>query len=181
MINTEKTLEKFGYKPCNLAPNSKNLIVHSCDKCGSERDYTYAYALKKEQTSGNCQKCQHSHRKGVITVKKREQATVELPPEVDVLATMEQFGYDPRKLAPWSRQRIVVRCYETGKAYTPKRCGLNRNKSIIETGHFISLGAWTAKRRKGIKASAETKEKQALSQNKRRQLEKQVKTLSKVA
>jgi hypothetical protein len=58
---------------------------------------------------------------------------------------------------------------------SPKRCGLNRYKSIIETGHFISGGAWTAKRRKGVKASAQTKQAMKDSQIKRRELEKAAK------
>jgi hypothetical protein len=85
---------------------------------------------------------------------------------------MERFGYDPYSLSPWSRDRVIVRCKVTGKICAPKRCSLNRYKSILETGHFISTGAWTAERRKGKKASPETIEKMKKNQQARRMKEK---------
>lgn len=182
MINEKRTEEKYGYTSNALAPTSNLPVLWTCEGCGEEREYAYAYCLKKQekaQTSGGkelCQKCSHAHRKGVKTVKKNsgESSFMPLPPEVDVAATQERYGYDPRDLSPWSRKRVVVRCFETGEICSPRRCGLNRYKSIMETGHFISVGAWTAKRRKGVKASKETKAAMKKSQSMRRHREKTI-------
>ena len=181
MIDEAKTLEKYGYTTKELAPTSNLPVWWTCDKddCGTEREYSYAYCLRKQkkaaETGGQelCQKCSHAHRKGKVSNKKIQgKSYVELPPEVDVNATLERFGHDPHKLSPWSRQRIVVRCQKTGEVCTPRRCSLNRYKSILETGHFVSVGGWTAERRKGVKASSDTKTLMKDSQQKRRVREK---------
>lgn len=179
MVNSENTKAKYGYEPMSLAPTSNLPVLWSCDGCGEEREYSYAYCLKKKAKADACggkelcQKCSHSHRKGKATVKKTTgDAFLPLPPEVDIAATQDRYGYDPRDLSPWSRKRIIVRCFETGVICSPRRCGLNRYKSIIETGHFISVGAWTARRRKGVKASSTTKEAMSTSQKNRRVREK---------
>jgi hypothetical protein len=181
MVNNEKTKQKYGYEISSLAPTSNLPVLWSCDECGEEREYSYAYCLKKTKkaesqgTKELCQKCSHAHRKGKVTTKKKAgDAWLPLPPEVDVAATQERYGYDPRDLSPWSRKRVVVRCFETGVICSPRRCGLNRYKSIIETGHFISGGAWTAKRRKGIKVSSTTKQAMSKSQKNRRVREKTI-------
>lgn len=179
MIDADKTKQKYGYEVSSLAPTSTVPVCWKCDECGAEEEYSYAYCLRKQEAAKSrgtkelCQKCSHAHRKGQVTKKKVEgQSYVNLPPEVDVKATMDRFGYDPQTLSPWSRKRIVVVCKESGKVCTPRRCGLNRYKSILETGHFISTGAWTAKRRKGVKASEETKKSMSQSQKNRRAKEK---------
>lgn len=179
MIDETKTLEKYGYTTQELAPTSNLPVWWKCDECGEEREYSYAYCLRKKEKSGStggkelCQKCSHAHRKGKVSSKKIEgKSHVDLPPEVDVKATMDRFGYDPHKLSPWSRQRIVVNCWKTGEVCTPRRCSLNRYKSIMETGHFVSVGGWTAERRRGKKASSETKTMMKESQQKRRRREK---------
>lgn len=188
MVNEEKTQAKYGYATNALAVTSNLPVVWTCPKCGEEREYAYAYCLKKAEksqaagTADCCQKCSHQHRRGKSTVSKNPGKTfLPLPPEVDVAATMDRYGYDPRDLSPWSRKRVIVRCFETGVICSPKRCGLNRYKSIIETGHFISGGAWTAKRRKGVKVSAKTKKAMKESQIKRRAQEKTIKEQPKTA
>lgn len=178
MINAKKTLEKYKVDPQTLAPTSTQLVCWQCEECGSERDYSYAYCLRKQEMAKAknskeiCQKCAHAHRKGKASQTKNPDSFLPLPPEVDAVATMERFGHDPYKLAPWSRKRVVVKCQVTGKICTPRRSGLNRYKSIVETGHFVSIGAWTAGRRKGVKASTETKEAMKKSQQARRTSEK---------
>lgn len=186
MIDRNKTKEKYDYYPEELAPTSNLSVWTKCDKCGKEKDYSYAYALKKEEKARKendgvmlCQVCSHSHRKGKASVVTKPKSWVALPPEVNVAKTVEMFGYDPTKLSPWSRKKIVVECAKTGVECYPRRCGLNRYKSVLETGHFYSTGALTAERRKGVKASSETKESMKLSQQKRRQKEKEDKKVQK--
>lgn len=177
MISDLKTKEKYGYETNSLAPTSNLPVWWKCegDGCDEEREYSYAYCLKKElhakETGGKqlCQKCSHAHRKGVATKKKVQgQSWLPLPPEVDISATQERYGYDPRDLPPWSRKYIIVKCYETGVVSEVKRCGINTSQSVKETGHYVSVGACTAKRRKGKKASEETKKAMAKSQQNRR-------------
>ena len=181
MINVEKTKEQYGYDPTDLAPTSNKMVWWKCDKCGSERAYAYAYALRKQKkaqkegTPELCQKCAHAHRKGKVSTRKvptDQKAHYPLPPEVDRNLTMEKFGYDPETLSPWSRKRVVAICSVTGAECTPRRCSLNRYKSVMETGHFVSTGGYTGKRRKGVKATDETKQAMARSQKKRREREK---------
>lgn len=179
MINEPATKEKYGYETNSLAPTSNLPVWWKCDKCSFEREYSFAYCLKKKEHSHAtgglelCQKCSHAHRKGQVSKKKQEGQTWQpLPPEVDVAATQERFGYDPRDLSPWSRKYVIVRCSDTGVVSEVKRCGFNTSKSVIETGHYTSVGACTAKRRKGVKASEETKQAMALSQKNRRSREK---------
>lgn len=180
MINEVATKEKYGYETNSLAPTSNLPVVWKCDKCSSEREYSFAYCMKKKahaQENGGvelCQKCAHSHRVGKATVKKTEgQSWLPLPPEVDISATQDRFGYDPRDLSPWSRRYVIVRCADTGVVSEVKRCGFNTSKSVQETGHYSSVGACTAKRRKGVKASEETRLAMAESQKNRRTREKQ--------
>lgn len=179
MILKEKTKQVYGYEAESLAPTSAMPVFWQCDNCSYERQYSYTYYLKKKEHSSEtdgkelCQKCGHSHRKGTASKVVNKNSFYPLPPETDIQATMERFGYDPYSLSPWSRDRVIVRCKVTGKICSPKRCSLNRYKSIIETGHFISTGAWTAERRKGKKASEETIQKMKKNQQARRMKEKQ--------
>lgn len=180
MLLKEKTKEFYGYSTDELSPTSTYPVFWKCDNCAFERQFTMAYYQKKKADAiakhdgvENCQKCGHAHRKNKTTDNIQKGSYYPLPPETDVNATMERFGYDPYTLSPWSRKRVMVRCKETGKLFSPKRCSLNRYKSIIETGHFYSIGAWTGKRRKGLKASETTLEKQRLSQKARRKKEKE--------
>lgn len=181
MINEQETKSKYGYETNSLAPTSNLPVWWKCDNCTFEREYSFAYCLKKkehsESTGGQelCQKCSHAHRKGKATTKKQTGQTWQpLPPEVDISATQDRYGYDPRDLSPWSRKYIIVRCSDTGVVSEVKRCGINTSKSVIETGHYSSVGACTAKRRKGVKASEDTKKAMAESQKNRREREKQV-------
>lgn len=180
MILKKETLEKYGYNPDDLAPTSTKPVEWQCDICQFRRTYTKAHCEKKHEIAMShedqlekCQKCSHAHRKGKATTDVKKDSWLPLPPEVDINGTIERFGYDPTTLSPWSRKLVVVRCYQTGRICTPKRAALNKSKSVMQTGHFWSIGAWTAERRKGQKASEETKEKQKNSQKQRRKWEKE--------
>lgn len=180
MLCKDETNLKYGYDTNTLAPTSNLPIWWECDKCHEQREYSYAYYMKKkEQAKENggceiCQKCAHEHRKGIASTKKKEGQTWQpLPPEVDIKATQERYGYDPRDLSPWSRKLIIVTCPVTGFTSEIKRCGINTSKSVIETGHYNSVGACTAKRRTGVKASEKTKKSMAQSQKIRRLREKE--------
>jgi hypothetical protein len=176
MINQEKTKLKYGYFPEDLAPTSDKNVVWQCEslECKVEHDYSYAYCLKKkakakkEKKSELCQKCSHSHRKGIspkqLAIKK---PPVALPPELDLGKTMEIYGINADDLSPWSRQKVILKC-QCGKESTTKRCSLNSSKSIIETGHYKCVGCCTKDRREGAIVTQETKIKMQNSQKKRR-------------
>lgn len=179
MLLKEETEKRYGYSTESLSRTSDMPIWWKCDKCHEEREYAFAYYNKKHEESQNngsleiCQKCAHEHRKGTVSSKKCEgQAWQELPPEVEIQMTLERYGYDPRDLSPWSRKLIIVTCPVTGVTTDIKRCGINTSKSVIETGHYASVGACTAKRRAGVKVSSETKEQMKLAQQQRREKEK---------
>lgn len=127
MINHSRTLELFNIETSNLAVSSNHLVIWNCERCGKESENAYAYVLKKvskAKTSGKpcvCQKCSHSHRLGMKNIVYRVSQAVKLPPEILIQETIERFGYDPRKISPWSRQRILVRCSVTGEICSPKR------------------------------------------------------------
>lgn len=175
MINREKTKLKYGYFPEDLSDTSNKPVVWQCDRegCKNEHDYSYAYCLKKadkalhEGKSESCQKCSHSHRKGTSLPPQNKIKAHPLPPEVNLGKTMELFGINAEDLTPWSRQQVILDC-KCGKESITKRCVLNLNKSVIETGHYKCVGCCTKSRRKGKKASAETKAKMKASQRKRR-------------
>jgi len=173
MINRDKTKLKYGYYPEELATTSANPVVWKCDSCPAEREYSYAYALKKYnkamKTTGEelCQKCAHAHRKGKVVKPNSKVAPITLPPETDLGKTMEVYGINVEDLNPWSRQKVFMKC-SCGKSTETKRCSLNSYKSILTTGHFKCIGCWTKERRKGLKLSEETKIKMAKSQQKRR-------------
>jgi hypothetical protein len=184
MIDWKKTKEKYGYGEGELPKTSRERVVWHCDNdnCEAafdirEREYEYVYAYKKAQKAKKegkpelCQKCSHSHRKGKVS-EKREKTHLPLPPEVSVELTMERFGYDPYKLSPWSRKKLVLVC-EEGQEHVTTRAQLNLNKSVKETGHYKPISWWTRKRRKGLKLSKETKEQMKESQQNRRAREKQ--------
>lgn len=183
MINKEKTKIKFGHFGENLPENSSEKIVWQCDCCPMERTFNYSYYVKKmklafEKHEGKelCQKCSHSHRKGIYSNPSEDQIKhkpVDLPPEVNIPRSIEIYGKDPSKLSPWSRKNIILNCCECQKESDTKRCNLNTYKSILETGHFMCIGCCTKKRRTGQKASEETKNKQRLSQKNRRLKEKE--------
>lgn len=173
MINQEKTKEKFGYYPDDLAQTSSSSVIFRCDKCLQEEELSYAYALKKYKksikTTGEelCQKCSHAHRIGKVSVKADKSKPLPLPPEVNLSKTMELYGINAEDLSPWSRQKVCLSC-ACGKQSETKRCSLNSSKSILETGHYKCTGCWTRERRAGLKLSDETKKKMAKSQQKRR-------------
>ena len=181
MIDSEKTFTRYGYEVKSLSRTSNLPVWWRCDKCSLEREYAFAYCLKKEEYAKNhnqggeyCQKCSHEHRKGKATVKKVQgQSWQSLPPEVDVEGTIKRYGYDPLKLSPWSRKLVLVRCFKTGELFEVRRCGFNTSKSVIETGHYISVAGCTGDRRKGVKVSEETKKLMAEAQKTRRQREKE--------
>lgn len=179
MINRDKTKLKYGHTADNLAPTSKEKVVWQCDNesCSSERTFTYSYYLKKQEKAfkdheGNelCQKCSHAHRVGKHEKKEvtKYPALSTLPQEVNINQTIEIYGHDPRTTSSWSRKYVVLNCSCCGKETETRRCNLNTYKSILETGHFKCTGCWTKERRTGQKASAETKMKQKVSQQKRR-------------
>lgn len=110
----------------------------------------------------------------------KNKTALPLPPEVNVILTIAEFGYDPRELKPWSRKRVVAECYITGKIAKPTRASLNLSKSVQETGHYTTHGA-DATKRKGRKCSDITKAKMRRSQSQRRRDEKQNQELKEVA
>lgn len=179
MLNALKTQEKYQVRIETLSVSSNQLVVFTCPKCGGDEDYGYAYALRKIARAKSlgaeciCQKCSHSHRKGQVP-KVENKNKVYYPPEIDSVETFQKFGYYPEKLSPWSRNRVAVKCSITGKFSYPKRCGLNRNKAVIETGHFISKGAYIGERRRGKVASLETRKKMKTAQALRRTRERAV-------
>lgn len=174
MINLERTKIVCGFEVSELSPTSRESVVANCDECNGEVVYSFAYYNRKITKDGKikCQRCGQQHRRGQATVKKHFLTELPLPPEVDIEATIKTYGYDPIDLKPWSRKKVVVRCFITNRICHTKRCALNRMQSVMETGHYISVGGWTKKRKAGIKASAETRAKMTASQIRRRQLEK---------
>lgn len=184
MINLKRTKEKFSYEVSELPPTTQRLIVADCDECRHEVIYAYEYYNKKIARDGKikCQKCSHSHRRFKASEKSQNPIpAMPLPPETDIEATIAIYGYDPTELVPWSRKRIVIRCSVTGDINHIKRCTLNRMKSVIETGHYISVAGATTGRRTGVKVSEETRFKMKESQIKRRQLEKEKNQLPEAA
>lgn len=195
MIDWEKTKRELGYGKEDLPPTSKEKVFWKCDnpKCEADHDkkermHTYDYALLKQEKAAKredgldlCQKCSHAHRKGKVSEKKTK-SHLPLPPETNCEKTYElskTLGgepYYPEQLSPWSRNPIVL-TFE-GKDYEVPRANLNKYKSMIEMGCYRPVSWWTEQRRKGVKASKETREQQKLSQSKRRkreQAEKQAK------
>lgn len=172
MILEDKTNKKYGYTSKDLDPRSNKMVVWKCDDCGYERDYVYSYYLQNKKAKEEvCQKCCHKHRKGRVVIDIDKDSFCELPPEICVEETLKKFGYDPRDLKPWSRKQVVVRCSVLGSLETTQRSILNRNKSVLDTGHYISKGGHTKLRRLGLKASDDTKQRMSKSQRERRKLE----------
>jgi hypothetical protein len=189
MINWERTKQDFGYgeeEAKKFPRSSKHAIWATCDNpdCDSsdhrERLFEWGTLLKKIKRCKDqgkdflCQKCAHSHRKG-ITSKKRNTEVPALPSQVSDELTLERFGYRASDLKPWSRNYIVLVC-DCGKESEIKRTQINSYKSIKETGNFKCTGCWTRDRRKGIKLSSETKDRMKESQKRRRDLEKEKKS-----
>lgn len=191
MIDKEKTIKVNGVNPDKLAPTSHQKVWWKCDnpKCSApiekrEREYSFAYAMKKkakalkdnpENPQELCQVCSHSHRKGTTSTKKKNSIpAIDLSKlkELDIEKTQELFGHNPLTLKPWSRRCVVVICSETGKECITQRCSLNRNKGILEKGRFISIAGYTGARRKGQKASEETRLAMVRSQRARRKRER---------
>lgn len=177
MLNLEKTLEKYKVDASTLSPSSNQLVVFTCPRCQKDEDYGYAYATRKIMKAKErgvecvCQKCSHSHRVGQAP--SITEAKAYYPPEMDAVQTLKKFGYTLDSVSPWSRNRIAVKCSVSGKFFYPRRCSLNRYKSVMETGHYISKGVIVARRRLGQLATAETKAKMKASQGLRRTREKQ--------
>lgn len=189
MIDWEKTKEKFGYSKEDLAPTTQqHKVVWKCDNpnCDAEpdkrvRELVYGYAKKKEdkaKAEGKpcvCQKCSHAHRKGKMTRSKNKTA-LPLPPEVNREKTYEYSKtlggepYYPEQLSDWSRRPIVL-TFE-GQDYTIPRANLNTLESVKKWGIYRPVAWWTQQRRKNKKASSKTREKQKLSQRKRRDKER---------
>jgi hypothetical protein len=180
MINREKTKVKYGYIPEDLAQNSESKVVWNCDKCNVERTYAYAYYLKKQNHAFDkhdghelCQKCSHSHRIGHSSkLAETKYEAQPLPQEVNVEETIKIFGHDPKEMSPWSRGYVILNCSCCQKETETRRCSLNTNKSLQETGKYKCIGCWTKERRQGVKATDETKAKQKAAQQKRRNKEK---------
>lgn len=180
MINREKTKVKYGYFPEELSKNSESKVVWNCDKCNSERIYTNAYCLKKvtvafEKHDGKelCQKCAHSHRVGHSSkLETTKYEALPLPTEVNVEETIKIFGHDPTVMSPWSRAYVILNCSCCSKETETRRCSLNTNKSLKESGTYKCIGCWTKERRSGIKITEETRIKQKEAQQKRRTKEK---------
>lgn len=175
MLLKEKTKQKFGYDIEELEKHSGLFVYWKCDQCGHEGTLVYSYYLKNkkgDKKGERCQKCLHKHRKGRYVIDLDRNSHLELPPEVLFQETLDKYGYDPRDLSPWSRKWILVRCSVRGTIHSTRRSALNRNKAILETGHYISTGGYAGQRRKGVKASKETKMRMSKSQALRRKLEK---------
>lgn len=162
----------------SLATTSSENVDWICDGCKHIATNGFAYILKKMTTALNqqkpvlCQKCSHAHRKGSKASRTFKISAVKLPPEVLIQETIKEYGYDPRKLGKWSRKPILLRCYITGEVRSASRCSINTSKSIIESGHYISVGGHTSKRRTGVRASESTLEIMRLAQTKRRERER---------
>lgn len=189
MINWDKTFklakedDSFADTQ-NLAKTSNKKVVWTCENenCQAsddkkERHFVFSYVRKKSlkaKAEGKpelCQLCSHAHKKGIY-YKKKEDSAKDLPPQINDQKTFEKYGYYAKDLKPWSRQRVVLTC-DCGRDCESTRSQLNTYKSIKETGEFTCKGCWTEARRKGIKASEETKEMMKLSQQNRRKSEKQ--------
>jgi hypothetical protein len=177
MINVEKTKRFFGYNIHDASSTSKP-VVANCDECSSEMIYSsleYCHRKLKRDGKIKCQLCGHSHRRGQEDKKapKETLPPAPLPPEVDIEMTAATYGYNPVDLPPWSRKKLVVRCSVLQNFHHVQRCTLNRFKSVLETGHYISVGGFTKLRRAGTKVSLETREKMRKSQAMRRLIEEQ--------
>jgi len=142
MINREKTKARYNYYPEELPKFSKKKVIWCCDKCKKDYLFTNSYALKKETESikdnsdSICSNCARAQRKGQkIDVSNKKLKAVKLPPEVDVLRTFEELGIDVSKLAPWSRDKIYLKC-GCGKSCKVSRMDLNKSKSIQKNGHY---------------------------------------------
>lgn len=187
MIDWVKTKAKYGYTEADLPPTSKNKVICHCDNnfCQApldvrEREYEFKYAKKKRdkaQAEGAqelCQLCSHAHRKGHASTKKTNSA-LPLPPEASDELTFKEFGYTASSLSPWSRSPVIlVYVNEAGEQslHTVKRAQLNTNKSVMESGHYKPIAAYTKERRTNIKVTGETKELMKKSQSMRRVREK---------
>lgn len=179
MIKAEQTKLKYGYAPEDLSPASIRWICWQCDNCGHEREYRYSYwwRYKAGESKELCQKCSHSHRQGRVVIDVDKGSAQPLPPEVMIEETKKTLGYDPRDLSPWSRKEVIVKCSVLGTLHYTRRCSLNRNKAVIETGHFISTGGYTKSRRLGTTVSEETKQLMSHGQKIRRKIELEEKEL----
>lgn len=187
MIDWKKTEEKYGYTEANLPPTSKNKVIWHCDNqlCQApldvrEREFEFNYARKKREKSLKenkaelCQRCSHNHRKGKVSPARKHSA-LPLPPETSDKLTEEKFGYKASELPPWSRDPVVLVFIDENNQesiHIVKRCQLNTNKSVVETGHYRPIAWYTKQRRSNVTVTEETKSLMKKSQNMRREREK---------
>ncbi len=177
MILIALTKEKNNVEVSALPISSNQLVWWQCDNCGLQREFNYAYARRKEKMAREngvedlCQRCSHSHRKGKPQIGSGKCRILALPPETMVEETKAKFGYDPFSLGGFSRKSVLVKCSVLGTIHEVRRIELNRSKSILETGHYISIGGVVKRRMKGKKVSLKTRKLMSESQIKRRKLE----------
>lgn len=194
-INWQKTSESYPYDENSiesLENKAKKHVYVTCENltCSSihrERLLEYGYALKKVNKAKSedkpflCQTCSHAHRIGKTEHKKENKIqALPLPPEVNSELTKERFGYYPEELANWSKLEIVIVC-GCGKENEIKRSYLNTYKTMIESNHYKCVGCVTREKRTGFQVSEETKQKQKIAQQKRREIEQANKNNDKVA
>lgn len=188
MIDWKKTEGKYGYTEATLPPTSKNKVIWHCDNqlCQApldirEREFEFNYARKKREKSAQanklelCQRCAHNHRKGQVTSSCKKTGTIPLPPETSDKLTEEKFGYKASALSPWSRDPVVLVFTDESNQesiHIVKRCQLNTNKSVVETGHYRPIAWYTKQRRSNVTVTDETKTLMKKSQNMRREREK---------
>lgn len=116
-VKYELTKEKFGYDILSLKPKSNRKIVVQCEFCLENFDMRFS-KLSTTPPFLCCKNCNgigvsYSHQN--LTSDKYE-FYLKLRPNLDFYLinaekTKELFGYDPKVLKPFSRNRIVAFCY----------------------------------------------------------------------
>lgn len=72
-----------------------------------------------------------------------------LPPEILIEETFKEFGYRPNKISPLALVPVVARCSYTGEIHRPILRRIWSNRTVKETGHYLSQRGALLKMREG--------------------------------
>lgn len=152
-VDTASTKQKFGYDPADLTFQSNKPVVRICGFC-QERSVT-----KFDKFTDSCKKCSvlsSLFKKQSVVTSRHEfykQYRPDIPfSQINVNKTRVSFGYDPRKISPYSSNKIYTRCHycsvelitrmhiftRSGFKITCKKCVSKKNLETLKNKYGVN-------------------------------------------